>query len=63
MATQFFGKDRGAAITTITTGTSTTSKPIEVAVNDAVNLTKGEVVIALQEITDFILNQRTTPFK
>lgn len=62
MATQYFGVTRGAAKTSITTGTSTTSKSIEVAVNDAVGITKGELVVKLREIIDYILDQRTSPF-
>lgn len=62
MATQYFGVNRGAAKTTITTGTSSTSKSIEVTVNDAVGITKGELVVKLREIIDYILDQRTTPF-
>lgn len=62
MATQFIGKDRGAARTTITTGTSTTSKTLEVTVNLAGNMTRAEVVNGLSEIIDYILDTRTTPF-
>ncbi len=62
MATQYFGKNRGAARTSITTGTSTTSKSLEVTVNDAVGWTKAELEVSLKEITDYILDQRTTPF-
>lgn len=62
MATQYFGKNRGAAKSTITTGTSSTSKSLEVTVNDAVGWTKAEIVVSLREMIDYILDQRTTPF-
>jgi hypothetical protein len=62
MATQYFGKNRGAARTSITTGTSTTSKSLEVTVDDTAGWTKAELAVALQEITDYLMDQRTTPF-
>lgn len=62
MATQFFGINRGEQATAVTTGTSTTSKAVELAVNDAVSLTRKEVLDKLDQIRDFIMNQRTTPF-
>lgn len=62
MATQYFGVNRGAAKTSITTGTSTTSKSLELTVNDAVGWTKAEVVVKLRELADYILDQRTSPF-
>lgn len=63
MATQFFGLNRGERLESVSTGTSTTSKAIELAVNDAVNLTKGEVIQAIETLEIYLLNQRTTPFK
>lgn len=62
MATQFIGVDRGAQRTTITTGTSTTSKGLEVTVDLTKGFTRAEIEVKLQEISDFILDTRTTPF-
>jgi hypothetical protein len=62
MATQYIGVDRGAQRTTITTGTSTTSKTLEVTVNLAGNMTRAEVYRQLNDIADYILDTRTTPF-
>lgn len=62
MAVQYFGIERGAARTTVTTGTSTTSKKIELAVDDTVGITRKEVEDQVQLILDFIMDQRTTPF-
>jgi len=61
MATQFFGLNRGEQRTSVSTGTSTTGKAIELAVNDAVGITRKEVVDQVQQILDFI-NSRSSPF-
>lgn len=62
MAVQFIGKNRGAAQTSITTGTSTTSKTLEVTVDLTGNMTRAEIVNGLREIIGYILDTRTTPF-
>lgn len=63
MAVQYFGLNRGERIESLSTGTSTTSKKIELAVDDTVSITKGELELALDTIKRYILDQRTTPFK
>jgi hypothetical protein len=62
MATRFFGINRGEQSTSIATGTSTTGKAIELAVNDAVGITRKEVLDSLDLLRDAIANQRSTPF-
>lgn len=62
MAVQYIGKSRGAARTTITTGTSTTSKSLEVTVDLTAGWKKSELDVALDEIRDYILDTRSTPF-
>lgn len=62
MAVQYIGLSRGAAKTTITTGTSTTSKTLEVTVDLSGNMTRAEVVVGLRDVIDYILDTRTTPF-
>jgi hypothetical protein len=62
MATQFIGKNRGAARTTITTGTSTTGKSLELTVDLTAGWKRSEIIVALEELEDYILDTRTTPF-
>jgi|GEM_PF-2960613 len=62
MAVQFYGIDRGAPRTSVTTDTSTLSKDVEIAVDLASNITRGEVEVKVQELLDFIMEQRTSPF-
>ncbi len=62
MASQFIGKARGAPRTSITTGTSTTSKSLELVVDLTAGWTRGEILVALEELGDYILDTRTTPF-
>lgn len=57
MADIFYGMDRGDAEEDITTGTSTPTKDVEVAIDDAVSLTKSEVIQSLQKIINHILKQ------
>lgn len=53
MADRFYGLDRGERLVTI--DTSTTGKDVEVVVDDAVGLTKKDIVLALQGIGDAVL--------
>ncbi len=62
MASQYIGKARGAQRTTITTGTSSTSKSLELVVDLTAGWTKAEIIVALEELEDYILDTRTTPF-
>ena len=62
MSIQYFGLNRGQQLKDIVTGTSTTGKNVEIAVNDAVGITRGELEVLLETLQMFIYNQRTTPF-
>ena len=53
MADRFYGIDRGEDTGTV--GTSTTGLDIEVVVDDAVNLTKAEIVRGLEYLKKSIL--------
>ena len=48
MATRYYGISRGE--TSVTKDSSTTSKSMELAVNDAVNITRNDLVTALERI-------------
>jgi hypothetical protein len=61
MAVQYFGVNRGAQSTTVTTGTSSTSKNVEVAVDLTKSMTRAEVIQALDEIRIYILSN-PSPF-
>lgn len=62
MAVQFIGINRGAQLDGITTGTSTTSKDMEVTVDLTKNMTRKEILDNLDRFRDFIANTRSTPF-
>ncbi|GAB2178706.1 hypothetical protein [Dongia sp. agr-C8] len=62
MATRFFGLNRGEQALSVTKDTSTTGKAIELAVNDAVGLKKSEILVALRQFEQAILDDRATPF-
>lgn len=62
MAVQYYGIDRGAARSTVTTDTSTLSKDVEIAVDLASSITRGEVEVKVRELLDYIMEQRTSPF-
>ena len=57
MADIFYGMDRGDVQTDITTGSSSPTKDIEVAIDDAVGWKKSELVQALQMIINHLLEQ------
>lgn len=62
MTIQYFGVDRGQQSTAVTTGTATTGRQIELAVDLAANATRQEVLDSLDKLRDFIVNTRATPF-
>jgi hypothetical protein len=62
MAIQYIGISRGQQSTDVVTGTSTTGKQIELAVDLAANATRKEVLDSLDKLRDFIVNTRATPF-
>lgn len=57
MASYYYGINDGAgAMGTITEGSSTTSKDIEVVINTTANVgSKEEVLLALQKLYDYIV--------
>lgn len=55
MADIFYGIDRGETLTDVATDSSSPTKDVEVVVDDAVNLTKTEIIQALEYIKEFIL--------
>lgn len=65
MTIQYYGKNRGAqnnASPAITTGTSSTAKAMELAVDLSAGVTRKDVYLFLEELEDYLLNERTTPF-
>ena len=62
MSIQYFGLNRGQQLSDIVQGTSSTGKNVEVAVNDAVGITRGELEVLVETLQMFISNQRPTPF-
>lgn len=61
MATRYYGLSRGETLTYVAEGSSTTSKTLEVTINDAVGWTKGEVMVALDQIKRHIMERGATP--
>lgn len=55
MASRYFGLNRGQTRTDVVEGSSTGSKTFELAVNLADNADRREVLIAMEEIRDYIL--------
>lgn len=62
MTIQYFGLNRGQQLKDTVSGTSSTGKNVEIAVNDAVGLTRGDIEVLVETLQMFIYNQRTTPF-
>jgi hypothetical protein len=62
MTIQYFGINRGQQLKDIVSGTSSTGKNVEIAVSDAVGLTRGDIEVLVETLQMFIYNQRTTPF-
>ena len=62
MASQYLGIERGAQSLTVTTGTSTTGKKLELVVDLTAGFTRREVLESLDKLRDFIVNTRATPF-
>jgi ubiquinone/menaquinone biosynthesis C-methylase UbiE len=62
MAIQYFGIHRGQQSLDVATGTATTGRAIELAVNDALGITRKDVLDSLDKLRDAITNQRSTPF-
>lgn len=61
MAVQYFGIEKGAKFTTVTQDSSTTSKTIELAVDLADGASKEQVIVALQNLKDYILQNKWPP--
>lgn len=61
MAVQYFGIEKGAKFTTVTQDSSSTGKTIEVAVDLADSATKEQVLVGLQNIKDYILQNKWPP--
>lgn len=61
MADTFIGVEKGKDLTTVTTAASTTSKGIELRINDTVT-GKQQVINALEQIKDFIIQRNNLPF-
>jgi hypothetical protein len=62
MAIQYFGLNRGQQLKDVATGTSSTGRNVELAVNDGAGITRGELEILVETLQQFVYNQRTTPF-
>lgn len=61
MASRYFGIERGAQAPSITEGSSTTSKKIEVVVDLTSSVTKMELVDLLKSLAEYIANTSTYP--
>lgn len=62
MAIQYIGIHRGQQSGDVVTGTSTTARQIELAVDLASGATRKDVLDSLDKLRDFIVNTRATPF-
>ena len=63
MTIQYFGINRGEQLSNVATGTSTTGRKIELALDDTVGLTRNEIHDQVEVLLQHIYNQRATPFK
>lgn len=61
MATRYFGVNRGGQQTDVTQGSSTTSKKVELVVDLASSLTQTEVLLAIENIANYIIASNTWP--
>lgn len=62
MAERFYGLDRGETKNSVTEGASTTATTdVEVRVDLASNITRNEVLIALDDIKNYILEHNWPP--
>jgi hypothetical protein len=61
MAVQYFGIEKGGKFTTVTQDSSSTGKTIEVAVDLADGASKEQVIVALQNLKDYILQNKWPP--
>lgn len=61
MAKHYFGIDRGAKPTTVTSGTGTTNKDIEVTVELTSGADREDVVVALESLRNAILQSKWPP--
>lgn len=61
MASQYYGIERGQTQDGVTTGSSTTSKKLEVVLDLTGGFTQAEVLMALEYIKNFILNSSSFP--
>jgi hypothetical protein len=57
MADLFYGLDRGDQENEIVTASSSPTKDIEIVIDDAVGLTKAEVIQGLQMIINHIIKE------
>jgi hypothetical protein len=62
MPSQYYGIDRGAQATTVSTGAATTGKKIELVVDLSANASRADVLLSLDRLKQFILSERSTPF-
>jgi hypothetical protein len=61
MADRFYGLDRGETEFDVSEGAASPSKGVEVAVDLAVNLTKSEVLMLLEQIKGHIVKGNWPP--
>jgi NACalpha-BTF3-like transcription factor len=61
MAKHFFGINKGNKFTTVTDATSTTSKDIELTVELTSDASREQVIVALQNLRDYILQNSWPP--
>jgi hypothetical protein len=61
MALRYFGVEKGANGDTVTQGSSTTSKTVEVVVDLADGADKGQVLVALEYIKNEIIKNIWPP--
>ena len=57
MADIFYGIDRGQQEFDAVTSASSPTKDVEIVVDDAVSLTKGEVILMLHQLINHILKE------
>lgn len=62
MAVQYTGLNRGQQSTAVVTGASSNTTDVELTVDLSKGLTRKEVLDKIDQIREFIVNQRTTPY-
>lgn len=61
MAKRYVGIDKGKSLDTITQGSSTTSKHVEIVIDLSVTATRQDVLVALEKLEYYITQNTSWP--